>query len=192
MKSIKLKHKDKKTGQIIENDYYPVNERVLEFRKQYPKGTIDTSIISITDDSVLIRAEIFDGMPDRIHLASGHAFEMKSWSFINTQSLVENCETSAVGRALAFLGIGIINAIASADEMKGVEDTHDASYAQISMIEQLLPSANIDERLRKGIEVEYISFSQHRAQKCITFLKENNANDSLDNQLDSKLKDEKQ
>ena len=47
-------------------------------------------------------------------------------------------------------------------------------------------------KLKKGIEVEYISFSQQRAQKCIKFLQENNANDSLDNQLDDKLKDEKQ
>lgn len=180
-----------KSIKIHDKDYFPVVERVKELRtnEKYKGFAIDTEIVQQDDDSVTIKARIYDG---ENLVSSGIANERRSWSKINAKSMVENCETSAVGRALAFLNIGVTDDIASAEEMKDVEETHDASYAQISMIEQLLPSANIDEKLRKGIEVEYIGFSQQRAQKCITFLKENNANDSLDNQLDDKLKDEKQ
>jgi Icc-related predicted phosphoesterase len=51
-------------------------------------------------------------------VAQGHAHEVKSSSNINKTSYVENCETSAVGRALAILGIGIDTSIASANEVE--------------------------------------------------------------------------
>jgi len=50
-------------------------------------------------------------------LATGHAFEKKASTFINQTSYIENCETSAVGRALGILGIGVDTAIASAEEV---------------------------------------------------------------------------
>ena len=51
-------------------------------------------------------------------IAQGHAHEVRGSSNINKTSYVENCETSAVGRALAMLGIGIDTSIASANEME--------------------------------------------------------------------------
>ena len=51
-------------------------------------------------------------------VAQGHAHEEKGSSNINKTSYVENCETSAVGRALAILGIGIDTSIASANEVQ--------------------------------------------------------------------------
>ena len=51
-------------------------------------------------------------------IAQGHAHEVKSSSNINKTSHVENCETSAVGRALAMLGIGIDTSIASSNEVQ--------------------------------------------------------------------------
>ena len=176
-----------KAIQIHGKDYYPVVERVKEFRKLYPKGTIDTIVVNFGDDSILIKAEIYDGMPDRIHLATGHAFEEKSWGKINLHSMVENCETSAVGRALAFLGIGISDDIASADEMDKTDEPK-ASFAQISMIESLLKTANIPENERTKIELEYITFTPEIAKRCITYLKENDTNENLNDQLTRKLK----
>jgi hypothetical protein len=56
--------------------------------------------------------------PDGSIVAQGHAHEEKTASSINKTSYVENCETSAVGRALAMLGIGIDTSIASANEVE--------------------------------------------------------------------------
>ena len=68
-------------------------------------------------------------------IATGHAHEVKSASNINKTSFVENCETSAIGRALAMMGIGIDVSIASANEVKDAiakqdanEDTTEADY----------------------------------------------------------------
>ena len=64
---------------------------------------------------VVIQSDILD--PEGRVLASGHAHEEKSSSFINKTSYVENCETSSWGRALANFGIGIDSSVASANEV---------------------------------------------------------------------------
>ena len=93
--------------------YVMVKERVKAFWEIYPDGQIRTEILKLTDDMVVMKATAFD---QNEILATGHAFEMRESSNINLTSYIENCETSAVGRALAFLGIGIDTSIASADE----------------------------------------------------------------------------
>ena len=100
-------------------DYNTVNQRVLAFRELFPDGSIQTEIVSHDNDSILMKATIFDG--ERI-VAIGHAYEEKEASFINKSSYIENCETSAVGRALGFIGIGATEAIASVEEMKKAEE----------------------------------------------------------------------
>lgn len=158
---------------IHNKDYYPVAERVKHFKETWDKTSfsITTEIIKFSDDQVLIKASIADS--NGFVLATGHAEERTSWGKINQQSMIENCETSAVGRALAFLGIGVSDDIASADEMNRVKDKGDASYPQISMIEELLKGANIPEREVKQIERELITFTSDRASKCIAYLKDN-------------------
>lgn len=94
--------------------YVMVNERLNGFRKVCPDGQIVTEILSITPDAVTIRAAV---MVDGVTLATGTAYEERQSSYINQSSYVENCETSAVGRALGFLGIGIDDSMASADEV---------------------------------------------------------------------------
>jgi hypothetical protein len=77
--------------------------------------SLETEILHLTDDSCVIRAVVRD-VEGRI-LATGMAQEDKSSSRINQTSYVENCETSAIGRALGFMGIGIETSIATADEV---------------------------------------------------------------------------
>ena len=101
-------------------DYNTVNQRILAFRELFPEGSIQTEIISHENGVVLMKATVFDGV-GRI-LAIGHASEEKELSFINKTSYIENCETSAVGRALGFIGIGATEAIASVEEMKKAEE----------------------------------------------------------------------
>ena len=100
---------------IGSKDYAPVNERVKAFRKVYPTGSIETDIENITEDSVRMIATIRDENGEII--ATGRASEVKKGS-VNANSMVENCETSAVGRALGMAGFGINSSIASGDDIE--------------------------------------------------------------------------
>lgn len=100
-------------------DYNTVNQRVLAFRELFPEGSIVTEIISHENSTVLMKATVYDGL-GRI-LATGHAQEKEEASYINKTSYIENCETSACGRALGFIGIGATEAIASVEEMEAQE-----------------------------------------------------------------------
>ena len=105
MESINIKGKE----------YITVNERVKEFRKLHPQGQILTSILANADNQVMFKAEI---VIEGVTVATGHAYEKEGSSFINKTSYIENCETSAIGRALGMYGIGIDTSLASADEVK--------------------------------------------------------------------------
>ncbi len=95
--------------------YATVAARVQAFRELCPDGTITTEIISMADGVVLMQAKVLDEA-GRL-LATGFAQEKEAASMINKTSFVENCETSAVGRALAMLGLGSDENIASSQEM---------------------------------------------------------------------------
>ena len=103
-----------KTIDIKGKDYIEVNQRILAFQEMFENGSITTDIIKMEDGIVTIKATI--SVDDKI-VATGHAQEKESGSFINKTSYIENCETSAVGRALGMLGIGATNSIASAEEV---------------------------------------------------------------------------
>lgn len=106
-----------KTTNIKGKEYVEVHERIKFFRldEQYKGYCLESNVISITDDVVCVQAIIRDSN-DRV-VATGLAYEEKASSRINSTSYVENCETSAWGRALANLGIGIDTSIASSDEV---------------------------------------------------------------------------
>lgn len=95
--------------------YVMVNTRVNAFREIEPSGGISTDIISHENGVVVIKATITD--EDGKVLSTGIASEKEGSSFVNKTSYIENCETSAVGRALGFLGIGIDDSMASAEEV---------------------------------------------------------------------------
>lgn len=103
-----------KTMPIKGKDYALVADRVKAFRAICPNGTIETEIVSMSGETVVIKATIKDG---GTVLATGMGCEKESSSYINKTSYVENCETSAVGRALGFVGIGIDGSICSAEEV---------------------------------------------------------------------------
>jgi hypothetical protein len=109
------RNKDLKAVDVKGKEYIEVAQRVKAFRMIYPEGTITTDILSIENGVVTMKATAMNG--DGKILATGLAQEKESSSYINKTSYIENCETSAVGRALGFLGLGIDLSIASADEM---------------------------------------------------------------------------
>lgn len=112
-------------------DYMEVKDRVEIFLKEYPNWSIQTQVESIDFDKgyCLIKANILD---ENCRIRStGYGMEERAdkTSMVNLNAFVENCETSAVGRALGFLGIGINTAICSADEMK-IKTEHSATTVE--------------------------------------------------------------
>lgn len=115
IKTTKIERKDKKTGEIQSKDYAEVNQRIKAFRMCHPNGTITTEIISIENGVVLMKASVYD--EEGKVLGSGYAYEKENSTFINQTSYIENCETSAVGRALGMCGFGIDTSVASYEEV---------------------------------------------------------------------------
>jgi len=115
---IKTKLKNEKTGKEL-GDYAEVNERIKVFRMLYPEGFIKTHLLKLENGFCLIKAEVgyYKITGDEIVLATGTAYEKENSTFINKTSYIENCETSAIGRALAMMGIGIDKSVASAEEV---------------------------------------------------------------------------
>ena len=101
-------------------NYVMVPQRVTAFRKLYPEGFIKTHIISKEDGVVTMQATVgyYGEHGETVILGTGMAYEKETSSYINKTSYIENCETSAVGRALGFLGLGIDGGgICSAEEL---------------------------------------------------------------------------
>lgn len=101
------------TVKIHGKEYKTVALRVQEFREKHSDFTIQTELVEANDTLVIVKATIAAG---GIVISTGYAEEVRSASKINRTSALENAETSAVGRALAFFGMGG-SEIASADEV---------------------------------------------------------------------------
>jgi len=96
--------------------YVLVADRVIYFNEQYPEGSITTELVSAPEaDTVIIKAIV---KPNEKQTFTGYSQATWGEGYINKTSALENAETSAVGRALAFMGIGVIESIASIDEIK--------------------------------------------------------------------------
>jgi len=96
--------------------YVLVADRVLFFNEMYPDGSITTELISAPEaDTVIVKATV---KPNDKQIFTGYSQATWGEGYINKTSALENAETSAVGRALAFMGIGVIESIASIDEIK--------------------------------------------------------------------------
>ena len=104
------------TVNIHGEEYRVVASRLKQFQEERPHWTIDTNVTYPNENLVLVRAQIID---DRGEIkAVGHAEEDRRMGNINQSSAVENAETSAVGRALAFLDHNYAGGfIRSAEEM---------------------------------------------------------------------------
>ncbi len=111
-----MKKKDDGVVNIHGKEYLTVARRINDFRAKHPDYGIHTEILSIDTDTVVCRAVITDAEGRQV--SSGIAEEHRKASKINSTSATENCETSAVGRALAFFGMAGTE-IASADEVAG-------------------------------------------------------------------------
>lgn len=120
--------------------YALVNERIKAFRMLYPEGTIETEIVSMIDDVCIMKATIKTG---DLVLGTGTAYEREGSTFINKTSYIENCETSAVGRALAMCGIGIDTSIASAEEVQNAIANQNSKGELLVRISKLMTEKKV-------------------------------------------------
>ena len=128
---------------IGNKEYHTVAKRVNDFRTgtKYKDYCLVTSVKVMDEMKVIVLCEILDDK-DRI-VATGHAEEYRAATKINRTSALENCETSAIGRALAALGIGGTE-FASANEVQGaIAQQQIATPAQIAAVNQLMAAGTI-------------------------------------------------
>lgn len=102
--------------------YVLVADRIVYFNEKYPNGQITTELLTLGDERVaLFQAKVYPDAKDQTRFFTGYSEAIKGDGFINKSAHIENAETSAVGRALAMMGIGVIDSVASVDEINKAE-----------------------------------------------------------------------
>lgn len=165
-----------KTTDIKGNDYAEVNQRIKAYRMVYPNGTIRPEIKSLQNGVCIFRAEVTNENGDVIGV--GHAYEKENSTFINKTSYIENCETSAVGRALGMAGFGIDTSVASAEEVANVIENQKedkkvilATENQIKIIKDMMSDEQINEACKLVKKENLNEFTIQEASSLIKKLK---------------------
>lgn len=96
--------------------YVPVAERIIYFNDNYPNGAIYTEY-KVNGETYEFAAEVHPDVSILGRRFTGHSQATIGDGAVNKTSAMENAETSAVGRALAMMGIGVLESVASADEV---------------------------------------------------------------------------
>lgn len=105
------------TINIKGKEYVQVKDRILYFNENYKNGSITTELLSdLTSKLVIIKATVTPDVSINRQF-TGYSQATIGGNGINATAALENCETSAVGRALGMMGIGVIESMASADEV---------------------------------------------------------------------------
>ena len=102
------------------DDYEPVEARLEKWHGIYPDGRIETEILEHSDTRFIVVCKLFKTEADSKPCASGVASETITDRGVNATSALENCETSAIGRALANAGFAAKNKRPSRTEMDKV------------------------------------------------------------------------
>lgn len=100
------------------SEYVLVKDRILFFNENFKNGSIRNEYFREDDGRrVVVKATVIPDVSNMDRIFVAHSQAVEGSSYINKTSALENAETSAVGRALAMMGIGIVDSVASADEM---------------------------------------------------------------------------
>jgi len=99
------------------DDYETVEVRLEKFIKDYPDFRVETELVSFQNDRYIVKAWLYRTFADSTPFSSGLAEETISSRGVNATSALENCETSAIGRALANAGYASKGKRASREEM---------------------------------------------------------------------------
>ena len=109
-------------------DYETVESRLEKWIKEYPDGRIETELIEASNTRFIVGAKLFKTEADAKPCATGLAFETITEKGVNSTSALENCETSAIGRALANAGFAAKGKRASREEMAKVNNNQPNEY----------------------------------------------------------------
>lgn len=196
IKPISIERKDKETGKKVVKKYAEVNQRIKAFRMVYPMGTIETEILKDDDNVCMVRASIYNG---DILLSTATAREEKTASFINKTNYVENCETSAVGRALGMCGFGIDVSVASAEEIQNSIQKQEKIEKESNLPmteEQMFMTANLEgkykDQLRKFYNKDILDLTREEAETSINSLKAKGVEIKTKNQVELDRKKEEE
>jgi len=100
------------------SDYVPVNERIDQFYRAHPEGSLQSEIVELTASRVTVKASAYR-KPDDERPGIGHSsLEIPGSTPYTRGSEIENCETSAWGRAIAALGFEVKRGVASREEVR--------------------------------------------------------------------------
>lgn len=172
------------TTDIKGKDYVEVNQRIKAFRMVYPDGFIITDMKSNESGVCVFQASV--GFYNRdaetgelstqspVVIGIGHAYEKEGSTFINKTSYIENCETSAVGRALGMAGFGINESVASFEEVanaKANQEVRKASPKQIAVLEKTYTGELLTKLLEKNGLEKLEDISMEKASELISKLK---------------------
>tara|TARA_R100000353_G_scaffold18293_2_gene16920 strand:- start:8752 stop:9333 length:582 start_codon:yes stop_codon:yes gene_type:complete len=154
-------------------DYALVNDRIKEFHNMYPYGMIVTKVIEVTQvidtptgeqcNEYRIQATVTPNVlevPERYF--TGTAAERDNTGFVNKTSAMENCETSAVGRALANMGIGADFAIASKEEVENAKAKQAVFKPKVKELTEIDTLAKKCEKAQVIPEEAYLAYTKKR------------------------------
>lgn len=155
-----------KTINIKGKEYVTVNERLKEFRNNFKDYSLVTEIVELGTDFATVKAAIIDN--NGVTRATGLARETVAKSPINKYAFLENCETSAMGRALGNFGIGIDDAICTAEEllvkMSQEEKPEKSDFAK----EAAAAKAAQTKAINKAIAAGASNYEQPKPQKPLS------------------------
>ena len=187
------------TTDVKGREYAEVNQRKKAFRMVYPTGFITTEMISNENGVCIFRASVgyVDNL-DRVILGTGTAYEKEGSTFINKTSYIENCETSACGRALGMAGFGIDVSVASAEEVLNAmenqkkPDNIDKKKAEVKKTKVSAEQKKAAElKSKRDLISKYIANDEEKKEAYLNYIKANNlhkASDITEEHADALLK----
>ncbi len=164
------------TTDIKGKEYAEVNQRIKAFRMCYPTGAILTDMVSNENGICVFTATCgyYESDGKLIVLGTGTAYEKESSSFINKTSYIENCETSAVGRALGMCGFGIDTSVASAEEVQNAINNQEEAKAtskQLDILKKVYTGELLDKLLKANSITKIEDISMAKASELISKLR---------------------
>jgi hypothetical protein len=139
-------------------DYETVESRLEKWNGEYPDGRIETELIEASNTRFIVMAKLFKTEADAKPCSTGLAFEVITEKGVNSTSALENCETSAIGRALANAGFAAKGKRASREEMAKVNNNQPNPYEKKLQERRYgapgSKSAAVEDALRASFAVE--------------------------------------
>jgi len=140
-------------------DYETVESRLEKWHDKFPDSRVETELIEASNTRFVVFAKLFKTEADPKPCATGLAFETITEKGVNSTSALENCETSAIGRALANAGFASKGKRASREEMAKVVNPAPSSFKDKLEAKQNIygksgRSAAIETALRSSFEAD--------------------------------------